>query len=100
MSLASRSTSAIVLLLALLACGGGDDSRCSASLSRNGQTSNATGIDRIAAQHNACRAWCQSHDSAVAAATDKEKNQTLVGCASACGGDILFGSATAGVTCK
>jgi len=100
MSLASILSGGGLVLAALLACGGGDDSRCSANLGRKGQSSQATGIDRIAAQHNACRAWCQSHDPALASATEKEKDHTLVGCASACGGDILFGDATASVTCK
>jgi hypothetical protein len=100
MSLAPTLSSAALLLVALLACGGGDDSRCSASLDRQGKASQATGVDRIAAQHNACRAWCGSHASEVASASEKERDHALVGCASACGGDILFGHASARVTCK
>lgn len=100
MSLTSTLGAAALLLIALLACGGGDDSRCSASLDRLGKNSEAPGVDRIAAQHNACRAWCQAHDSKVASANEKERDFEVVSCASACGGDVLFGQATTRVACK
>lgn len=90
------TTASLVLLLGtLLACGGGDSSACSANLSYQGKPAQAKGEDRFAARHAACREWCKAANPGA-----KNDSDEVNGCASRCSADLLFGKATATVTCK
>ncbi|MBK7579823.1 MAG: hypothetical protein IPI67_06400 [Myxococcales bacterium] len=89
----------LLLVAALLACGGGNEERCTSTLDYQGKRSQGKGVDKLAAQHNACRAWCQTHASEVTSASERDRNHALVGCASRCGGDLLFGTGAATTSC-
>lgn len=96
-AVASPSLGALLLVAPLLACGGGgpSDNRCSASVTRDGKVASGVGPYKAEAQHSGCRAWCQAHGG-----IDVKDSSAVAGCASACGGDVMFGQATATVTCK
>ncbi len=85
----------VPLIWALLACGGSDSTACSASLSYQGKAAQATGGDRLAARHAACREWCKKEFPAA-----KNDSDEVNGCASRCSAELLFGGATATVSCK
>ena len=94
-----ESVMLVGLLAALLACGSKSD-RCTATLDYQGKQSQANDVDEIAAKHSACRAWCKAHDPGVTSGPEKERNHALVGCASQCGGDVMFGQGSASVSCR
>jgi hypothetical protein len=93
----SAALALVALLAALLACasGGGSSTRCAATLTHKGGSSVGKGADRIQAQHEACRAWCKANDAPSATSPF-----LLAGCASSCGGDVMFAASSVSVTCS
>jgi hypothetical protein len=82
------------LLGALLACGGGGKSQCTAQVDYDGKQASGRGEGLFAARHDACREWCRANDPASASSDGH------AACASRCGADILFEKASASVACQ
>lgn len=94
-----RAGVGVLLLLvgALLACGSGGKSskNCEATVTHQGKAAQGKGGDRQEASHAACRAWCKANDPPSA-----DSSHMQAGCASRCGGDVMFGKSQANVSCK
>jgi len=90
----------LLLLAALLACGGGNPERCTATLDYQGKRAQAKNEDELAAQHSACRSWCEANAPDVVSASQRERSHVLASCASRCGGDLMFGAAVATTSCQ